>query len=123
MKLKTLATLGILALGMVVMSGCPKQVRAVHPNAINQFDSDAFDTLLTAQAAIEQAKIEEPKFPQAKGVLNQAIFSYNTAVSAYMVYHSAGAVNTAELQISLRNLAAALVQMQSAFGLKAGGKR
>ena len=59
-----------------------------HPGAINAFDSAAYDTLITVQASINQAKTLVGNYPQFKADLNTAIAAYNTVIAAYKVYHS-----------------------------------
>ena len=114
-KLNVIILAGCLLMG----TGCGRQVHAVHPGAINAFDSYSYDTLLVAQAAIEQAKTDIAKYPNAKAPLNQAIASYNIAETSYVAYHaSAGTIDTAALQKALQDLTAALAQMQTAFGGK-----
>ena len=109
----------ILAGCLMMGTGCGRQAHAVHPGAINAFDSYSYDTLLVAQAAIEQAKTEVAKHLNAKRPLNQAIASFNIAEASYVAYHaSAGTLDTADLQKALRELTVALAQMHAAFGGK-----
>jgi len=57
-----------------------------HPGAVNAFDSTAYDALVSAQAAIEQAKVGIPQ--SQKALLNKIITGYNKAESAYVAYHT-----------------------------------
>lgn len=103
-----------------VMIGCAAKnpVQANHPNALNNFDSYAYDTLLTAQAALEGAKAQINLYPQAKPILNQAIAAYNTAQASYKVYHTAGGGDITQLQMQLTDVVTAVAQVQKAFGAK-----
>src|SRR6266481_2109043 len=52
----------------------------LHPGALNTTDSAAYDTLLIAEAAIDQARAENQTRPfsgEAKETLNRLIQSYN----------------------------------------------
>lgn len=86
-----------------------------HPGAVNAFDSNAYDSLVTAQAAIEQAKTNLP--PQFKTQLNQVIAGYNTAMNAYKTYHSASVQGTAPdpaaLQAQIDQLVASVAALMA----------
>ena len=75
-----------------------------HPGALNSFDSTAYDTLITEQAAIEQAKISVATFPQFKTQLNNVITQYNVTMEAYKVYHNAGSGEVTNLQTQINSL-------------------
>jgi hypothetical protein len=64
----------------------------IHPGALNVTDSAAYDTLLVAQAAIEQARVENQTrtLPAGeKDALNTLIRSYNIARESWLTYRSA----------------------------------
>jgi hypothetical protein len=68
----------------------------VHPGALNVTDSAAYDTLLIAQAAIDQARVENQTLalPAAeKDALNTLIRSYEVAREAWLTYRQAIATN------------------------------
>jgi hypothetical protein len=72
-----------------------------HPGALNVTDSAAYDVLLAAEAAIEQARTENqtrPLSPQAREALNAVIDSYNIARTAWLMYRGAIAANTSSHQ-------------------------
>lgn len=75
-----------------------------HPGALNSFDSTAYDTLITEQAAIEQAKVNISNFPQFKVQLNNVILQYNTTMEAYKVYHNVGSGDISSLQTQISSL-------------------
>ena len=69
----------------------------LHPGALNTADSAAYDTLLIAEAAIDQARVEnqtQPFSAEAKDALNTLIQSYNVAREAWLTYRGAVATNT-----------------------------
>lgn len=106
-------------LGASLISGCAAKGAKSYPNAINAFDSTAFDTLVTAQAAIEAAKADITAHPEAKDVLNKAIAAYNSAEAAYSIYHSLGdPAQQAEMQKQLSDLIASVGQVEKSFGRK-----
>ncbi len=77
-------------LALTGCSGTPKPV--IHPGALNQFDSNAYDTLLTAQAAIEQASKEVvANYPALKDEMNKVRAGYTAAQASYKSYHEAAA--------------------------------
>jgi hypothetical protein len=68
-------------------TGCAHH-SAIRPGAVNSFDSHAYDSLLSAQAVLEQASKEVQAFPGLKPQLNKAIDAYNEAQRAYKAYHA-----------------------------------
>jgi hypothetical protein len=68
----------------------------IHPGAVNVADSAAYDTLLIAEAAIDQARIENQTraLPsEGKEALNTLIKSYNAARDSWLTYRGALATN------------------------------
>lgn len=61
----------------------------VHPGSLNKADSVAYDTLLIAQKAIDQAKTGNPGT-----ALNALIQAYNVARNSWLTYRGALATNT-----------------------------
>jgi len=61
----------------------------VHPGSLNKADSVAYDTLLIAQKAIDQAKTTNPS-----AALNALIHAYNVARTSWLTYRGAIATNT-----------------------------
>lgn len=76
---------------VLILGGCKATVPV--PGALNSFDSTAYTTLLTVQAAIEAAK---PLATTAttKKLINDAIAAYDTAEAGYLAYHAAAANST-----------------------------
>ena len=86
-----------LAASMVVLcvSGCAAVHYNVHPGALNATDSAAYDTLLIAQAAIEQAKADyqdQQPPPDTKAAINTLVQSYTVARESWLTYR--GAIET-----------------------------
>lgn len=84
-----------------------------HPNQINAFDGAAYDTLITVQASLNQAKTLIGSYPQYKTDLNIALLAYNEAIAVYEVYHVS--VATAQTTAALQAQLAALVTQTSAL--------
>ena len=86
----------IAAVLLVLTAACTAHYK-LHPGALNTADSAAYDTLLIAEAAIDQARTEnqtQPFSTEAKDALNTLIRSYNVAREAWLTYR--GAVATAQ---------------------------
>ena len=107
-----------------LLASCATVTPVPRPGAINAFDSTAYDTLISVQAAIQQAKIavSTPGLAQYKGQLNQAIAAYNTTIAAWKVYHEAGAGvtsdQTAALQTEVADLVSQVGKLLTALGVK-----
>lgn len=109
-----------LATGMISLVGCATNAAVSTPGAVNAFDSNTYQVLVAADAAIQQAKIDIAKYPQVKPALNRLITSYNTANDAYRAYHAAAvtgaAPDTAALAALIGALSGDLAGLKSAFG-------
>lgn len=82
-----------------VMLGCAAHtVKAPIPGALNTFDSDSYQTLMTAQATLNSLKSTVATTPSLKPVLNEAISAYDIAETAWQAYHAAA---SSALQSSL----------------------
>jgi cation transport regulator ChaB len=109
-KLKKILLLALLA-GSV---GCAKKAVSVHPGAISNLDSYAYDVLLVEQDTINQAKAEFQggQLPSsAKDPLNYAIKQYNVAHVAWETYHNGAnqrAGDASALQQAIEVLVAAV---------------
>ena len=78
---------GLMLAALLTQAACVKAV-ALHPGAINAFDSISADTLLTAQKTIEDAKTKVGSNTLARSILTKTIASYNTTETAYVSYHT-----------------------------------
>jgi len=91
--LKTVVFLLIVPL-LLVPSACAMRY-TVHPGALNPADSAAYDALLIAETAIDQARLDykSGQLPaKAKPALDALIESYNIARDSWLTYRAA--VNT-----------------------------
>jgi hypothetical protein len=79
---------------LVLASGCAARL-AVHPGAINAVDSAAYDALLIAEAAIDQAKAEYAAGDLAgnKKALDALIASYDVTRLSWLTYRGALTTN------------------------------
>ena len=94
----------------------------LHPGALNMADSAAYDTLLVAEAAIDQAREENQRRPfsaEAKDSLNRLIQAYNITREAWLTYRGAVAANVSsdqyfqQLNRNLSDLAAAIEALKN----------
>lgn len=104
------STLIVVGVALVLLACAAQKPGTVsHPGAINQFDSQAYDSLVTAQGAIDAARPLAVSSAQ-KAIFNKVAASYNEAKNAYLLYHtqlaSGGQVDTT----ALSNQLTALVQ-------------
>lgn len=115
MKLFMLSLL--LSLGVCV--GCSKGGPPVHPNAVSNIDSWAYDVLTVEQDAINSAR-EDFKAgklpPSAKEPLNHAIDQYNVAQAAWHSYHAGLTTDSTALQNSINALIGAFGEVQKLLG-------
>ena len=85
---------------LVLAAACTAHYK-LHPGALNTTDPAAYDTLLIAEAAIDQARAENQTRPfsgEAKVSLNRLIQSYNIAREAWLTYRGAVATNVSSDQ-------------------------
>ena len=76
-------------------AACSSNRYVVHPGAVNQADSIAYDTLLVAQTAIDDARADYQggRLPDStKPAFNTLVRSYTVARAAWLTYR--GAVTT-----------------------------
>ena len=109
-------------LAMLLIAACAKV--PLHPGAVNAFDSEAYDTLISVQAAIQSAKTQvatTPALAQYKPQLDQAIAAYNTTQAAYKVYHASATPTStppADLQASITSLVAQVGKLLTSLGVQ-----
>jgi hypothetical protein len=85
----------LLVLAVLSTAACAAHYKP-HPGALNVTDSVAYDTLLAAETAIEEARTQNQTRPlpgRAKDALNAVIDSYNIARTAWLMYRGAIATN------------------------------
>ena len=112
---KTITTMLLIPL-LLSASACRGHY-AVHPGALNTADSAAYDTLIIAEAAIDDARVayEVGSLPiGAKELLNTLISSFNVTRQSWLTYRGAIATNVApdiyfdELTENLKDLTRAI---------------
>lgn len=102
---------GGMLLGLMNFQGCKPANAPLPPGAINTFDASSYQTLMTAQAALNALKADEAQAPQIAPYLNQAITDYNTAESAWQTYHASGS-NSAGLTAALAQLSTDILKIE-----------
>lgn len=115
----TIATI-VLYFLVITSTGCGlfKQKVPVHPGAVSNLDSYAYDILLVEQSTLNSAVASFKAGtlpPNAKDPLNGAIQQYNTAQGAWQAYHAGGGNGTV-LQQALDALIGAVGQLQKSLG-------
>jgi hypothetical protein len=102
---------------------CGNPSTAVTPTPVQQSaDSQIAAWLLTAQTAITQAEPLVATNPGLKDPLNRVIAAYNTAESAYLVYHAAVKAGTSADATALTAQVTQLLSNVTAMVSLYGGK-
>ncbi len=78
-----------ICMSLSMLSCAAKAPATLRPGALNAFDSATFNTLVTIQAALEEASKEASNLPTIKPEVNKAIDLYNAAEISYKAYHEA----------------------------------
>lgn len=81
---------------LLAMPACAVAHYTVHPGALNQTDSVAYDTLLIAKTSIDRARADNQVNPlpaEAKDALNTLVQSYNVARESWLTYRGAVSAN------------------------------
>jgi hypothetical protein len=98
----------LVSLSIFLLAGCavlkPSPPPPLPAGFVNQYDADVFNGLVTANAAITQAKSAFAGTRAAKAPLNAAIKAYNDARAGYLAYHAAATANPSVAHTSLDNL-------------------
>lgn len=114
--LQKLLLVPILLLGL----GCQKNI---HPGSISIVDSNAYDSLLVAQAALDEGRkvIAEKPDPTYKNIFNKAVAVYNQAEADWQLYHSTQdpALGT-KLNGEISDVIKTVADLRTALGKKVG---
>lgn len=109
----------------LALAGCA--ARPIHPGAVDRIDSTAYDTLIVAQAVLDEAKaqIKSGKLPaSSKTIVNQAGAAYDVARQALKTYHeSAADVRAGDAAALSRALADVDRLITQVRGLTTGGAK
>lgn len=121
--MKRIATL-VLAVSLLGSSGCKSQAYVQHPGAINTFDSQTYDILISTKAVIDQTKTDLANgawsatvASKVRTVLNTGLVpAYNALDVAYQAYHTAAnpSGSTASVQAAISNVQTATASLTSA---------
>lgn len=130
LKNRNCAALAAVLLSLALLAaGCSSNKYVVHPGSVSSFDSQAYDSLLVAEAAIDAAKAQYAagQIPAAsKDLLNKAIGIYDIAQASWHTYHdtaaSASSADVSKLQAQLTDDLNQLSQAISVFEQSVGKK-
>ncbi len=94
---KRLSKSVLVAMLCLTLVGCANKAYVVHPGSPNTFDSQTYDVLVAADAAIQATKtaLANGSITNATVahntavVLNDTIKAYNIAQTTYLAYHAA----------------------------------
>ena len=103
----------------VMLCGCAVH-KPIHPGALNAFDSQAYDTLITTQAALNQARTQidqTPGYAKFRPEFNKTVEVFNVALAAYKTYHGGGG-SKAAVETQLAGLGAQLGALLADLGVK-----
>ena len=125
---KARATVLLTVIAVIFTIGCQKKVTP-HPNQLNAFDGQAYDSLVSAQAAIDEAKGQYASGklpPSSKAIINDAGAVYESARTGWLYWRDvsmgikSGDVNEAQarLQDDLAQLSAAIAKVVAIKGGK-----
>ena len=106
----------LVALLLAATSACAARY-TVHPGALNKTDSAAYDMLLVAETAIDQARLafKSGQLPGgAKPALDALVRSYNLARDSWLTYRDAIAGN-GPAAVYLRELNRNLIDLLTAI--------
>jgi len=118
MKFLTKIFVAVVLIAGVDTVACVKNIPN-HPGAVNPVDNALYDGILTARAALEQAKVEFQGQTQTVAALNNIIPAFNKLEAGYSAYHTALVAGKAdpaqltELQNELKSITAALASIKS----------
>jgi hypothetical protein len=110
---KLSAATALLGIALITLTGCGAQLK--HPNQINNFDGDSYDSLTVAHAALVSLRASvSATYPQYTSTFNEAATSYGVAYNAYAAYRIAPA-GLAGVTLALGNLTVAVVSLETTF--------
>jgi hypothetical protein len=109
----------VVVLFCVSFAGCMSSAYVQHPGSANLFDSQAYDTVVTTQAVIDQARTDltvntfSPTISaKMKTVLDSALIpAYNALYAAYVAYHTTALTDPSTTQVPLQT---AITQVNTA---------
>ena len=120
MQRKHVITLMLLLVALAGLASCHHNI---HPGAISTVDSNAYDSLLVAQAALDEGRkiIAEKPEQSYKDAFNKAVAVYNQAEADWQLYHSTKDPALAtKLSGEVTDVIKTVADMRTAFGKKVG---
>jgi hypothetical protein len=105
------------------LAGCHRATSAtapaaLAPEAVNSFDQQAYQNLLSFQAALTSLRTSiqaDPNLETLKPAFEQARIAYNTAEAAWQIYHAAATeANKASLSAALNNVQTDVTNLKKA---------
>lgn len=112
--------LAAVACSTLATNGCHKNI---HPGAISTVDSNAYDTLLIAQAALDEGRktIAENPSAEYKTAFNSAVAVYNQAEADWQLYHrTKDPALATKLGAEINAVVVTIANMRKTFGKKVG---
>lgn len=116
LKLKLALVLGV----VLLTAGCHKNI---HPGAVSAVDSNAYDSLLVAQAALDEGRkiIAEKPDPAYNVIFNKAVALYNQAEADWQLEHSTkDPALASKLSGEIADVIKTIAELRTAFGKKVG---
>jgi len=86
-------------LALALLTGCTRSALVRHPDAVDELDARTYDTLLVAQAVLDNAKVEilAGRLPaSAKPTVNAAGGAYDTLRELWLTYRAKPDASVAE---------------------------
>lgn len=86
-------------LALIFLAGCGRSALVRHPDAIDELDARTYDTLVVAQAVLDNAKVAilaGRLTPNAKPVVNAAGSAYDTLRQVWLEYRARPDASLAE---------------------------
>src|SRR6059036_3595372 len=120
-KIPGLKTFALLLVALLAATSACTARYTVHPGALNKTDSAAYDILLVAETAIDQARLDYKSGQLPAGVkpaLDALVRSYNLTRDSWLTYRDANASNVpaavylGELNRNLTDLVTAIRSLE-----------
>lgn len=107
------AAVALPVFSILFASGCG--ILPSHPNQINAFDGETYDTFLLAHGALTtlQANVNT-SYPKYVPMVNQAAAAYGVAYTAYASFRTTPTTQ-ADVTTTVNNLTVAIVALENAF--------
>ena len=112
------AAVALPVLSILFAGGCG--VQPTHPNQINAFDGDTYDTFLLAHGALTALEASvSTSYPKYKPIFNEAAAAYGVAYTSYASFRITPS-SQSEVTVTINNLTIAIVALENAFEIDMG---